>query len=164
MIVRTLTLVAALTAGAATSQFPEFSQQYAQRLGGAVDALAEVVADFDASAQAEGLTRAQALEQMQGTPFIDRRRTDMTRTFTRYDKLRADLAALDSAGPFMRAYHASRMTDRDVARAAWAAFKPAVPLTFAGGIFAATGFVAMLLLIGVLRLLLPSRRAGRTAS
>lgn len=68
MIVRTLTLVAALSAGAATSQFPEFSQQYAQRLGGAVDALAEVVADFDASAQAEGLTRTQALEQMQGTP------------------------------------------------------------------------------------------------
>lgn len=155
MIVRTLTLVAALTAGAATSQFPEFSQQYAQRLGGAVDALAEVVADFDASAQAEGLTRTQALDQMQGTPFIDRRRADMTRTFARYDKLRADLAALEAAGPFMRAYHASRMTDRDVARAAWAAFQPAVPLTFAGGIFAAAGFVAMLLLIGILRLLLP---------
>ena len=160
MIVRTLTLVAALTAGAATSQFPEFSQQYAKRLGGAVDALAEVVADFDASAQAEGLTRTQALEELGGTPFRDRHRADTARTLARYEKLRADLAALDSAGPFMRAYHASRMTDRDVARAAWAAFQPAVPLTFAGGIFAAAGFVVMLLLIGVLRLLLPSRRRG----
>jgi hypothetical protein len=162
MIVRTLTLVAALTAGAATSQFPEFSQQYAQRLGGAVDALAEVVADFDASAQAEGLTRAAALNQMQGTPFIDRRRADMIRTFARYDKLRADLAALDTAGPFMRAYHATRMTDPEVARAAWAAFQPALPLTFAGGIFAGVGFITMLLAIGILRLLLPTRRR-RTA-
>lgn len=160
MIVRTLTLVAALTAGAATSQFPEFSQQYAQRLGGAVDALAEFAADFDATAQAFGRTRAQALEELGGTPFRDRHRADTARTLARYEKLRADLAALDSAGPFMRAYHASRMTDRDVARAAWAAFQPAVPLTFAGGIFAATGFVAMLLLIGILRLLLPSRRRG----
>ena len=130
------------------------------RLGGAVDALAEVVADFDASAQAEGLTRTQALEELGGTPFRDRHRADTARTLARYEKLRADLAALDSAGPFMRAYHASRMTDRDVARAAWAAFQPAVPLTFAGGIFAAAGFVVMLLLIGVLRLLLPSRRRG----
>ncbi|ASM71507.1 MULTISPECIES: DUF2937 family protein [Roseobacteraceae] len=162
MIVRTLTLVAALTAGAATSQFPEFSQQYAQRLGGAVDALAEVVADFDASAQAEGLTRVAALNQMQGTPFIDRRRADMIRTFARYDKLRADLAALDTAGPFMRAYHATRMTDPEVARAAWAAFQPALPLTFAGGIFAGVGFITMLLAIGILRLLLPTRRR-RTA-
>ncbi|MCR8828026.1 DUF2937 family protein [Photobacterium sp. TY 1-4] len=159
---RTLTLAAALTAGAATSQFPEFSQQYAQRLGGAVDALAEVVADFDASAQAEGLTRAQALEQMQGTPFIDRRRIDMTRTFARYDKLRVDLAMLDTAGPFMRAYNAARMSDPQIARAAWAAYQPAMPLTFAGGIFAATGFIAMLLVIGILRLLLPTRRR-RTA-
>lgn len=162
MIVRTLTLAAALTAGAASSQFPEFSQQYAQRLGGAVDALAEVVADFDASAQAEGLTRAAALAQMQGTPFVERRRIDMTRTFARYDKLRADQSALNAAGPFMRAYNAARMTDPDIARAAWAAYQPAMPLTFAGGIFAGAGFVTMLLIIGVLRALLPTRRR-RTA-
>ncbi|MEM9851772.1 MAG: DUF2937 family protein, partial [Pseudomonadota bacterium] len=40
----------------ATSQFPEFSQQYVQRLGGAVDELRRVAADFDASARAAGLT------------------------------------------------------------------------------------------------------------
>ena len=61
MIIRALTLVGSLIAGAGASQFPEFSQQYAQRLGGAVGALSEVVADFDASAVAEGLTRPQAL-------------------------------------------------------------------------------------------------------
>ncbi|MEC7965452.1 MAG: DUF2937 family protein, partial [Pseudomonadota bacterium] len=55
MIVRTLTLIAGLSGAAVTAQFPEFSQQYAQRLGGAVDELTAVVADFDASAQASGL-------------------------------------------------------------------------------------------------------------
>ena len=52
MILRALTLAGGLTGAAVSSQFPEFSQQYTQRLGGAVDALAVVVADFDAMALA----------------------------------------------------------------------------------------------------------------
>lgn len=142
MIVRVLILVGGILGGASASQFPEFSQQYTQRLGGAVDALHEVVADFDASARSAGLSRAAALEQMQGTQFLEARRADMTRTFQRYDALRADLLALDGAGPFMRAYHAARMTDRDVARSAMAAYQPAVPINLAGAVFAGTGFLA----------------------
>ena len=34
---------------------------------------------------------------MRGAEFLDRRRRDMTRTFTRYDRLRADLAVLQGA-------------------------------------------------------------------
>lgn len=142
MILRVLALAGGLMGGATASQFPAFSQQYTQRLGGAVDALAEVVADFDASATAADLTRAQALEQMRGTPFLDSRRADMTRTFQRYDTLRADLDVLEGAGPFMRAYHATRLRDSDVARAALQAYEPALPINMAGAIFAGTGFLA----------------------
>jgi hypothetical protein len=142
MIIRTLTLVGGLIAGAGASQFPEFSQQYAQRLGGAVDALSEVVADFDASAVAEGLTRPQALEQMQGTDFIERRRFDMERTFDRHAVLSEDLKLLKDAGPFTRAYNATRFRDGDVANAAWEAYQPAVPLNLTGAIFAGFGFLA----------------------
>jgi hypothetical protein len=142
MILRSLSLVGGLALGAGTSQFPEFSQQYAQRLGGAVSALSQVVADFDASASAEGLSRAAALEQMRGTAFIERRRTDMERTFSRYETLSADLHTLEGQGPFMRAFHAARMTDTEVAGAAWEAFEPAVPLNFAGLVFACSGFLA----------------------
>ena len=46
MIIRAITLAGGLAVGAGASQFPEFSQQYAQRLGGAVDALGEVVRGF----------------------------------------------------------------------------------------------------------------------
>ncbi|APE42895.1 hypothetical protein BOO69_05255 [Sulfitobacter alexandrii] len=163
MILRMLTLAGGLAGAAGLSQFPEFSQQYTQRLGGAVDALAEVVADFDASAAAVGLGREQALAQMQGTEFLDRRRADMAATFRRYDRLRADLAAIEGQGPFMRAYHAARLTDRQIARAAWAAYRPAVPVHFAGLVFAAVGFVLGVAVCGALCRLLaaPFRRAKR---
>ena len=161
MILRAITLAGGLVGAAATSQFPEFSQQYTQRLGGAVDALAEVVADFDSSATAAGLSRDAALAQMQGTEFLDRRRMDMTATFARYDGLRADLAAVQGQGPFMRAYYAARLTDRQIAQAAWVAYQPAVPLNFAGISFALIGFVLGSAALGfVLRLLRwPLRRA-----
>lgn len=160
MILRALTLAGGLTAGAGMSQFPEFSQQYAQRLGGAVDALEQVVADFDASAAAEGLERTSALAQMTGADFIERRRKDMERTFERHETLSADLNALDGAGPFMRAYHATRFSDGDVAKAAWNAYQPAVPLNLAGAVFAGFGFlvgvIGLTALFAVLRL--PFRR------
>lgn len=163
MILRAVTLVGGLAVGAGASQFPEFSQQYAQRLGGAVDALAQVVADFDASAAAEGLTRPQALAQMEGTDFIARRRQDMEHTFERHTILSEDLNLLRDAGPFTRAYHAARFSDRDVARAAWDAYQPAVPLNLTGAIFASFGFFVGLFSIGGLLAVLrwPLRR--RTA-
>ena len=161
MVLRALTLAAGLAGAAVTSQFPEFSQQYTQRLGGAVDALAEVVGDFDASAVAVGLSRDAALAQMQGTAFLDRRRADMIATFARYETLRADLATVQGQGPFMRAYHAARLTDRQIAQAAWTAFQPALPLNFAGASFALIGFMLGSAALGLfLRLLRwPLRRA-----
>jgi hypothetical protein len=155
MIVRAITLAGGLAVGAGTSQFPEFSQQYAQRLGGAVDALSEVVADFDTSAAVEGLSRSEALEQMIGADFIERRRADMERTFDRHAVLTEDLRLLAEAGPFMRAYHAARFTDGDVASAAWDVFEPGVPLNLTSAIFAGFGFfvglIAMSSLMAVIR-------------
>jgi len=147
MILRVIVVAGGLLGGASASQFPEFAQQYTQRLGGAVDALAEVVADFEASAAGAGLSRDAALAQLQGTDFLEARRRDMTRTFVRYDRLRADLAVLEQAGPFMRAYHAARMTDGDVARAALDRFEPALPLGMAGLTFAGAGFLAGLAVV-----------------
>jgi len=165
MILRSLTLASGLAGAAATSQFPEFSQQYTQRLGGAVDALTDVVTDFDASATVVGLTRDAALAQMQGTEFLDRRRVDMQGTFGRFEKLRADKVALEGQGPFMRAYHLPRFTDPQIAQAAWEAYQPALPLNFAGLTFAGVGFLlASTLFGGLLRLLAwPLRRRTKAA-
>ena len=161
-MLRALTLAGGLAGAAATSQFPEFSQQYTQRLGGAVDALAEVVADFDASAQAAGLTRDQALAEMTGTTFLDRRRQDMSGTFARHARLSTALAQLEGQGPFMRAYHLPRLADREIAEAAFEVFEPALPLNLAGLIFGGAGFLVGAALIGALLRLLafPFRRTA----
>ena len=160
MILRSMVFVGGLAGAAATSQFPEFSQQYLQRLGGAVDALGEVVADFDASASASNLSRDQALAQMQGTPFLERRNADMARSIVRYEQLSSDLETLQGQGPFMRAYNGTRFTDPEIAQAAWEAYQPAVPVNFAGLTFAGVGFVlgslALSLVLGLLRM--PFRR------
>lgn len=164
MILRALTLSGGLAGAVATSQFPEYSQQYMQRLGGAVDALGEVVADFDASAAASGLSRTEALGQMRGTPFLERRSVDMARSIARHAQLSRDLAILQGKGPFMRAYHAVRFTDGQIAQAAWAAYQPAVPATFAGLSFAGAGFVlgglGISLVISLMRMPFRRRRAA----
>lgn len=160
MILRSLTLAGGLAGAAATSQFPEFSQQYLQRLGGAVDELSLVVADFDASATAAGLNRDAALAQMKGTDFLERRRADMTRTIDRYTGLQSDLSALQGEGPFMRAYYLPKFSDPAIARAAWEVYQPAVPLNFAGVSFGALGLLSGLALMAVILRLLkwPFRR------
>jgi hypothetical protein len=166
MIVRALTLAGGLAGAAATSQLPEYSQQYVQRLGGAVDALHEVVADFDASAQAVGLTRDAALAQMTGTDFLARRQADMAATFARYDRLSEALEDMQGQGPFMRTYKLPQMPDGKIARAAWDTYQPAVPLNFAGVTFAGVGFlIGALFLEMLLRLLAwPFRRGPQRQS
>lgn len=146
MFTRTLVMATALCGALLSAQFPAFSQQYLQRLGGAVDALGQVVADFDASAASLGLSRSQALAQMHGTEFAEKRRGDMERTFARHERLSADLVTLEGHGPFMRAYYAAHLTDRDIVHRAWMAFEPALPLTFASLLFALFGFGATALI------------------
>lgn len=126
----------------AASQFPEFSQQYVQRLGGAVDELRLVAADFDKSAQSVGLTRDAALASMTGNAFQEARRADMTRSFTRLARLEGDLATLQGADAISRLRHVARFSDKGIAERAWEAYRPAVPVTFDGLLFAIGGFLA----------------------
>ncbi len=142
MIGRTIALAGGLVGAIGLSQFPEFSQQYRQRLGGAVDELRVVVADFDASAAGAGLTREEALAQLVGTAFLEARATDMRRVFARSERLSADLAALEGAGPFLRLYEVGRFHDSFILARAWQAYRPAVPLTFEGLVMAGMGALA----------------------
>lgn len=165
MIARALTLAGGLSGAAGLSQFPEFSQQYAQRLGGAVDELSRVVAGFDEDAAQVGLTRQEALEDLASGGAMARARAEtMAETIDRHADLSADLVALQGAGPFTRAYLAANMTDRQIARRAWENYKPAVPVTFEGAVFAGVGFLTGLLMLGacisLLRMPFRRRRAA----
>ncbi|MBP0481101.1 DUF2937 family protein [Sagittula salina] len=143
MILRVLTLAGGLAGGLAASQFPEFSQQYMQRLGGAVDELTRQVQRFEADAAAVGLELPAYLDRLAAEgPLAERQAENMAHDIARRDRLAADLAALAEAGPFMRARLATHLGDPRIWARARETFKPAVPATFEGVSFAGTGFLA----------------------
>lgn len=129
-MLRVLTIAGGLAGAAGLSQYPKFSQQYTQRLAGQVDALSEVVADFEASALRSGLTRTQAFEQMVGTQFLEDRQADMRRTFTRH-----------AASAMQRLTMPQRLMDSETLQKTWTDFAPAVPLSASGAVAAGAGFV-----------------------
>ena len=150
MITKTLTLIAGISGAATMSQFPEFSQQYVQRLGGAVDSLQMVVDDFNASAQKEGLTQEEALEQMTGSDFIVRRKEDMVKAITRLDTLQENLASLEGANALSRLQLIHHMSDTEALGAVWKSYQPAVQLTLMGMVFTGLGFFLGALLASIL--------------
>ena len=167
MIARVLTLAGGLTGAAGLSQFPEFSQQYVQRLGGAVDELGRIVAGFDADAAEAGLSRQAALADLGAGGIMGAAQAEsVAGIIVRYERLSRDLAVLKGAGPFTRAYRMRSAADSEIARAAWAEFQPAMPLNAAGGIFAGAGFLGGLALISAVLALLrvPFRRRRARAA
>ena len=139
-MIRTLALAGGLCGAAALSQYPEFAQQYLQRLAGQVYALTVVVDDFEASAMEAGLTRSEALEDMTGTTFLDQHQVDLRRTFRRHAVLSDDLATLRAASPLERILMPQRVADPATFAATWSDFSPAMPLTAAGIASGAVGF------------------------
>ncbi|MEM9430660.1 MAG: DUF2937 family protein [Pseudomonadota bacterium] len=159
MLARVLALTAGLGGGAVTSQFPEFSQQYYQRLSGAVDELALVIADFDRSATAAGLDREAALAAYEGGEFLERRGEDMSRTIARHERLSAERDRLEGASAWTRLMAVPRAADPRIAERTWTEFRPSVPITTEGLGFGVVGFLlANLASVGIGRLL-PRRRA-----
>ncbi|NVK46555.1 MAG: DUF2937 family protein [Rhodobacteraceae bacterium] len=159
-MLRALALSGGLLGAAVVSQFPEFTQQYTQRLGGQVEALQTVIADFDASATRAEMTREEALASMGGSVFLENRRRDMRNTIDRHARLSEDLSVLKEATPLERLTMPQRVADTVLARATYDDFRPALPLTLEGGISALVGYLGGWLAVsGVLALLAwPFRR------
>jgi hypothetical protein len=157
---RVLALVAGLAGAVALSQFPEFSQQYLQRLGGQADALTAVATAFDASAIAAGLTREAALNNLSAGTFQVAHQADMRETLARADRVGSDLALLRAASPLERLALPQRFRDVETLQATWADFRPAVPVTADGMISAGIGFLLGYgLMVGLIALILaPFRR------
>ena len=157
---RILAMIGGVSGAAGLSQFPEFSQQYLQRLAGKVDALSAVVADFDESATRNGLTRDAALRELSGTEFLADRQDDMRRNFIDHQRLASDLDRLREATPLERLTMPQRLGDAETLAAAWADFRPAIPATLDGAVSAGVGYVAGWALLGGLWSLLswPFRR------
>lgn len=159
-MIRTISMAGGIAGAVALSQFPEFSQQYLQRLSGAVDELRAVTLAFDLTAKLSGLSRDEALAQIRGSAFQDNLRQDLSTSINRYERLSADYQALSGTEPLARLAHVWRMRDMELAQRTWDDFRPAVPATTDGLMFAGIGFAGGWLLVSLLLglLLRPIRR------
>jgi Protein of unknown function (DUF2937) len=140
---RFLVILIGFTGGLTGAQLPEFAQQYRQRLGGALDELRQVVADFDADAARNGLTREEALATYGRSPepFLRDRGVTMAGVIRRFESLSEQRARLELASPLTRPVVVLRAPDERVMEGAWADFEPAVPVTYAGIVWAAIGLL-----------------------
>lgn len=147
------------------SQFPEYAQQYTQRLGGAVDELRVITEEFDRAAGEGGLDRQAALERYNASndEFLAGRGTSMSATFQRYDLLSQTLAEIQGAGPLERLQSLPAYLDTDIGRRTLENYQPAVPVTMEGILYAGGGFILGYLgLSGLVRFFaMPFRRRGR---
>lgn len=126
-----LRVVGALLSGFLFSQSAEFTQQYLQRLGGAADALRTVVARFDASAAAAGLSRIEAVEKLRDGPddFIARQGSDAAKTIRRFDEVERRYRELLRTAPLFRPFLAVHDPDSEVLSGVAGDYRPAVPTT-----------------------------------
>jgi hypothetical protein len=154
--------IGGLSLAVVLSQFPEYAQQYTQRLGGAVDELRVITEDFDRAAAAGGLDRPTALARYNASndDFLAGRGTSMTATFQRYDNLSATLARIEGAGAVERLQALPAYLDTDIGQRTLENYRPAVPVTMEGILYAGGGFIlGYLMLSGLWRFAsMPFRR------
>lgn len=161
-----MTRIAAVVLGCllafAAAQAPEFTQQYRQRLGGALDELRGFVRVFDADARHAGLTREQALAEYahSGSAFLEVRGARMLALVHRFERLQREQRALRSAAPLFRGLLLARTHDARLLRATAADFSPALPTTAAGAVYGFGGFLGGYLAALALGLVLRRGLAG----
>jgi uncharacterized membrane protein YuzA (DUF378 family) len=140
---RAVTLVVGLAGGTLFSQAPEFAQQYRQRIGGAIDELRIIVDDFAKQAADHHLDRQQALDVYARSPddFLRDRGLSMRSTLERYERLVTQQSDLGSAPPVAKPFVLMRDADEGIIANTWRDFVPGVPVSFAGLVWAAIGFL-----------------------
>jgi hypothetical protein len=131
MLARRLALAIGLLCGLIGTQWPEFSQQYRQRLGGALDELRRIVAAFDAEAASRSLTPAEGVARLENNadPLARERGADIASDTAREARLERALADMRDAGPLRRLVVMARDLDAPTASQTLRDFEPAVPVT-----------------------------------
>jgi hypothetical protein len=128
------------------SQIPEFMQQYLQRLGGHLDEARRHLQQFQDTAAQSGLTLDRLIGQTSANadPAVARLGGVMTEAVTRVNTLEAAQAAMEHASLWSRPFVFVQHIDAAIARATWAIFKPAVPTTIEGLVYALLGMLVLM--------------------
>jgi hypothetical protein len=127
-------------------QAPEFAQQYAQRLGGAIDELDRTVRHFEEDSRRSGYDRVGALALMgkNQEQLVRDQATRMSETIDRLANLRAQQTSMNHRGPFTRVAAFTTGYDRETAARTWRDFEFALPLSIGAILFAGIGFIMSL--------------------
>jgi hypothetical protein len=128
------------------SQVPEFFQQYLQRLGGHLAEARRQLEQFQQAASQAGVNLDALITDVsaQHDPSVARLGQVMVETRARVETLASAEAALRHASLWSRPFVFLKDLDPGIARGTLAVFKPAVPTTLEGLVYAAAGTVAML--------------------
>jgi hypothetical protein len=140
------------------SQAPEFFQQYLQRLGGHLDEARIALARYEAVARESGLTLTRLIETTRAQPAgpVARLADAIAEAQARVLDLESAEAALRAASLWERPFVFLRHVDAEIAARAWTVFKPAVPVTTEGLVYAGAGMVLALISYQLL-VVLPGR-------
>ena len=143
MILNRIALFFAFVFGFASTQAPEFWQQYEQRLGGAIDELAAIVSQFDTQAGAQHLNEQQAVARLEANadPLAQGRGAEMQHLIDRLARLRRAQAAFNSPNVLSKWIALAATFDPTIAARAYEAYQPAVPTTPDGFISGVIGFI-----------------------
>jgi hypothetical protein len=154
--------VLCVVGAALCSQLPEFMQQYVQRLGGHLDEARRQLGQFQDIAAKSGLTLDQLIIKSRNASeaTVARFGQLMQDTVARVDALASADAAIREASVFSRPFVFLRYVDISIARATGSFFKPAMPTTVEGIMYAALGMLLIMALYhGAVKY--PIRRAWR---
>jgi len=132
-------IIGAVVFGIAMSQFPAFTQQYQQRLGGTVDELRVLTQEFDRAAADQNMSREEALTAFPNTVFLGVPVRELEGSFERFDRLSEDLQILEDADAMGRFTSFLHMTDNELVQNTWVEYRISVPQTSDGFIFAVIG-------------------------
>lgn len=128
------------------SQAPEFMQQYMQRLGGNLDEARRQLMQFEQAATQSGLTLERFIAQTStnSDTAVAKLGGVMTRAVSRVDSLESAQTALQNASLWTRPFVFIRHLDSSIAQGTWSIFKPAVPTTAEGLLYALLGMLVLL--------------------
>lgn len=125
--------VAGAGGGMGLSQAPAFTQAYLQRLGGHLDEARRTLDLVERGILVPELTAAERSQAVAG--FADR-----------VAELEATYASIAESSPLMQPILMMRHADSEIARRAWEAFTPAVPVDAPSLIWTGLGVLAALLI------------------
>lgn len=139
----------AIAGAAGLSQFPEFFNQYLQRLGGRLDQAKVQEGRIIEAARDNGLSTVEFVQRLltNSDLVVQAEGRNVAAALADADRLRDAYGVLKAANPFERSYVLARNFDENLARATFDQFVPAVPLSLEGVVYAAVGMTIGLLLL-----------------